>query len=337
MQVVASELLERLERLEKAQGGDSVNSKSFIFHSRGILSHSVDNCINAPFHDIGTFAVPGKKILSFLKKNKTKTFDIVLTEDAVTLKTGKKEVSFAIEPVQIDVSLFLPEENLPFTKVSKNFMNTVIEAARVCPKHKNNSTSPELMFVYINDSTVMASDSVSFLESELETSIGNKYLLKASTLLKYNFSKITEVGSNHSFLFLRDDEGYTYGLLPSTGKYEYSLSISPMLDTIFKQGDAFELSNSIEESLEDIISLCDSDMFMVKLSHGTINTSYKQEGVEYKAEYPVEYVGEDISFNIDPVVFKNSIIDNEVVINSDYEVLGFRTADRTHIVNFIKG
>lgn len=336
MEIKANELLAKLEKLDKAQGKDTINGKSFIFHSKGILSQNNDTFINIPNEDLGDFAVSSEKLLPFLRKNGKKTFELNISKKEMTLQDKNKEVIFPLEKISINIENFLPTASLKEHPVSEDFMIGLLQAARICPKKESQAQVEMLNFVCVSGDTIIAGDSLRFIRYATDTSLQGKYFLKANTLLKYGLTNITHISNNDDFVYLIAEDGTVYGIPTAFGDYIPLNTVPTVLDEVLDKGTNLELPKGIVENIDDVISIIeDKDEFKVVIKNGEINTSYKSDNVSYKAKDVMEYTGDIIEFVIDPVVFKDSILNKEVLIYGN--VLCFKGENMAYITSFAKG
>ncbi|NCC99875.1 MAG: hypothetical protein EOL95_09295 [Bacteroidia bacterium] len=316
-EVKISEILPKLNKVQKAQNSKITNGKSFIFKDGRVFSYSNDSFVSAKLPvDLGTFAVSSDKLLPFLKKNIANTFEVSIEDNALVFKRGTKTASFVLESIEIKLEDYLPTDE-PKQEVSSVFLEGIMQASLVAIKSALQSKQEVYMYVCVDGGNITATDGMRFIKYETENNLKGRYFLKAATLLKYDISNVSQISQNERFVYLFDEEDTIYGIPTAQGDTLHLATADRMLKEVIGTGDKIDIPLEITDNVDDIITIYDSaNTFSVKIKDHKISTLYTSESVKYKGTEPIEHDGY-LHFSIAPSIFKSVIVNNTAHIKDN--------------------
>ena len=339
MKVNTKELYEVLERIVKGCGREMSDGDSFIFHKNGIFTYNGTSFINAPFKNLGNFAVKTKHFLKFLSKNKKGEMEVEVDyeQNIFILKDDKKEVMFKINTdLPMDVASYIPFKEVKFIEVDKELVDALFFVAPSASKKEIIDTKKIMEYIHINANIVEATSGRILARVELKNPVEystKPIYIKASDLSRFAPKDIHSLGANSTYVYLKDSNDVLYGFR-NIGNTKF-LDTEHIVNICDNVDNEIDFPPNIMEILDRLIVLSDNKSVpTLEVKENEALFTYKAEDIKYKEKLDITYKGKSFKINFEPKTLKECLLTNILNINIEKSVVWFKNLNKMYVLSF---
>ena len=332
MKINKNELQTALEKVKPGLAGKELieQSTSFAFMGDRVVTYNDEISISHPVPNLDVVgAIQATALYAFLSKIKREEIDIEWEEKQIKITAGKAKAGLVFEQ-----EIKLPVEEVGDIGKWKKLPEGFIDALKFCHQCCSKDMSrPALTCVYINGSTIQATDSYQIVQYTLQKKVPTKAFLIPATavqdLVKYD---IVEIAEGTGWYHFKTADGTVFSTRIFDGEFP---EVSKFFD--FK-GTPIQFPKTALPALEraQIFSkgtfhTNDLAVVVVEVSEGQARFSAKDECGWFEESVKTEYKGEPIRFTTG-VEFLINILKQENLCTFGESKIRFKGEKWDHII-----
>ena len=307
---------ELIEALQTVKPGVSKNllveqMQCFIFDNGSVITYNDEISIIHPIDGLDfNGAVNATEFLNLISKIKSEELDITVVENELLIKAGKAKAGFVLQ-AEINLPLYQIKGDEEWQGLPDNFISLL---EKVYPSCGSDMSKPALMSVFINHTTMCASDSFKIIRGTFSTEFTSTFLLPQTAAKEVVSIQPTQYLIDDNWVLFKNENGT---IIVCRISFERAPDFNRYFNQITEGASDIRMPSSIDEIIEKagvIVKSSDkiNETIYVYLEKNKIKVRSQTITSWFEETARCNYDGENMEFGLAPVLFKDIFTETKV-------------------------